>query len=105
MNFKTLALALACALASVAFGAAETYQDLPSLRNDYWNTTARTGVDVDTTTVALATFATGSTMAVAEILGDGGEDLWFVPFSYFKYFTAPGPLDSRDPQGMLLFFR
>ena len=62
-------------------------------------------IAADDSSVTLATFATGSTTADADALGDGEEDLWFVPFSYFKYFTAPGPLDSRDPTGMLLFLR
>lgn len=105
MNFRTLAFALVCAAAAVAFGAAETYRDLPSVQNDYWNTTIHPGIAVDTATVTLATFATGSTTVDADALGAGEEDLWFVPFSYFKYFTAPGPLDSRDPTGMFLFFR
>ena len=105
MKLKLLVAASFCGMAFLGFSATETYVDIPPEKTDFWDTRSHGGVTVDTTVFSLATFASGSAMAVAEGLGGVETPLWFLPFSYFSFFTPGRPLDSRDPTGFSLFIR
>ena len=105
MKLKLIIAACFCGMAFLGLTTTETYVDIPQEKTDFWDTRSHGGVTVDTTVFALATFASGSATAAAEQLGEVETPLWFVPFSYFSFFTPGRPLDSRDPTGFSLFIR
>ena len=104
---RLTALALTGVLAFAAQAATETYDDIGEARTTatpgFWDLTDHAGVSVEVATETVPVLSVGDRSTDGAAFGE--ESDLFVPYSFFSLWSLARPLDSRPPQGLLLFFR
>ena len=100
-------LALTGVLALAVQAATETYDDIGEARTaattGFWDLTEHAGVSVEVATETVSVLSFGDRSSDGAVFGD--ESDLFVPYSFFSLWSLARPLDSRPPQGLLLYFR